>query len=117
MSVKVTVSTNLDQVTEFLDELKLKALVSASRKAMNRSVMALRTQANRMVRDERKLKQGEINKDYFKLKKASGRDLATLKASLEVSGKPVSLIRFVVGNRSVQSTKGIAVSARKPVKV
>jgi len=117
MSVKVTVTTNLDQVTDFLDDFKLKALVGATRKAMNRSVMALRTQANRIVREERKLKQGEINKDYFKLKKASGRDLASMSASLEVSGKPVSLIRFVIGNRKVQSTKGIAVSARPEVKV
>lgn len=115
--MKIEISNDIDDVVEFLDELKLRALVNAARKSMNRSVMALRTQANRVVREERKLKMGEINKDYFKVTKAKGSDLGSMSASLSVSGKSVSLIRFLVGNKSVQSTKGIPVKQRTPVRV
>lgn len=115
--LKITVKNDIDKLAEFLDEFQQRALVKATRMAMNRSVMSLRTQANRMAREERKLKQGDINKDYFKITKASGNNLGTLHASLEISGKPMSLIRFVLGPAEKFSQAGIKIADRRKVKV
>lgn len=117
MGLEMKISVNLDQVTEFLSEFKGRALVNATRKSMNRAVASLRTHANRKVREHRKLKASEINSKFFRMTKARGSRLDQLEASLEISGKPVSLIRFVVGKKEGRSQKGIPVRKRKPVVV
>lgn len=113
--MKITV--DIDRVVEFLDEFKTKALISAARKSMNRTVMMLRTRANRLAREERKLKSSELNKDFFKVKKAYGNNLGALQASLQISGRPMSLIRFVVGPKQPIPQQGIPVRSRKNLKV
>lgn len=118
MGVNLNISKDsLEKVDVFLDKLKTKALVNATRKSMNRSISALRTKANKEIRAKRKLKVSEINKRFFRITKAKGSNLSTLEAKLEVSGEAVSLIRFVVGQKEPRDQKGIPVAKRKLVRV
>lgn len=117
MAIKITITHNINSVIGFLDDFKTKALVNAARMSMNKTVSAMRTQANRMAREVRKLKASELNQDYFKVQKAFGSDLSRMEASLEVSGRPMSLIRFVSGSQSPSPQLGIPVKQRQPVRV
>lgn len=115
--MRIKIGIDLNRVDVFLDNLKTKALVQATRGAMNRSLSMLVTRAGRIARDNRKLKLKEIKNDFFKIKRAKGNSLGELDASLEISGRPMSLIRFVVGDKSPRPQAGIPVAKRKRVKV
>lgn len=117
MAINVNLSVDLDQITGFLDDFKKKALVNATRMSMNRTVASLRTFANKKAREFRKVKAGDLNRKYFSLKRASGGDLGRMEASLTISGRPMSLIDFVVGSKTPRDQAGIPVAARKRIKV
>lgn len=116
-ALEMKISVDLNSVKVFLDDVKFKALTNATRKSMNRALSALQTQASRVAREERKLKLREIKTRYFRLTKAKGNRLHEMKASLEISGKPLSLIHFVVGNKEPRSQAGIPVRKRKSIRV
>lgn len=111
------IEVDLDQVKVFLNEVKTRALVRATRKSMNRSLSALQTRANKKAREHRKLKAREIKKDFFNLKKAKGNHLHRIEAELGVSGRPMSLLRFVVGQKEPRRQKGIPMRSRRKVQV
>ncbi len=118
MGLQMEIVVDLDSVKVFLDEFKTKALVSAARKSINRSVSSLRTRANVVARENRKrMRAGEINKKFFRTVKAKGNSLDKMHASLSFSNKPVSLIRFVVGKKTARRQKGIEIADRKKLVV
>lgn len=117
MGIQASISLDLNAIDQFLTEFKSKAVVNAARKSMNRSISSVRTRINKDLRKERKLKAGVINRRYLNVKKAKGRFLADLEASVGVARDPVSLIHFVVGQKEPRNQKGIAVGKRKPLTV
>lgn len=117
INVNISLEKDLNEIKVFLDEFRTKALVNATRKSFNRTVSTLRTRSNKEVREHRKLKAGEINRRFFRVMKARGSRLDRLEASLDISGDPISLIRFVKGDKNPRNQKGIKVKKRKPLKV
>lgn len=115
--IDIQLDHDIEQARFYLTDLKKKALVAATRQAMNKSTTALQTFMNRKVRERRKLKAGLIKRKYFKLKKATGRQLRAMKAGVSVSNKPVSLIHFVRGGKNPTSQKGVPVNRRRKVRV
>jgi len=114
--MNITLDHQLRNVETFLDDLKKKALINATRMSLNKTLSSVAARANVMIREQRKLKLSAV-KSYFRMRKAQGNSLTALEAKFEISSKPVSLINYVVGKRSPQSTAGIKVSKRKSVKV
>ncbi len=111
------IEVDLDRVKVFLTDIRFKALTNATRSAMNRSANVLRTRTNLEIRKHLKLKAGVINKKHLLVKKARGSRLESMESSLSISGKRLSLIDFVVGNKSPRPQKGIAVKRRKLLRV
>lgn len=107
----------LKKLDVFLTRFNDKALTTAFKKASNTALRKLSTQANKQLRTRRKLKKSEIKSDYFTEKKAFGTRLTQMRASLEIASKPISLIRFLKGNKSPRPQSGIPVKKRKLLKI
>lgn len=114
MSLQVSIDDR--QIRKLNLELKKfsgKALQTAQQQAINRTASGLQTFINRKIREERKLKAGEIKKQFMKIDKArKGRLIATV----TISGRVIPLIRFIKGSKSPRKQKGIAVRRRKELK-
>lgn len=115
--MEIKIKNDISKLSELLDEFQVRSLAKATRMAMNRSVISLRSQANKIAREERKLKASTINNKYFEVEQARGNDLSTMSASLKVSSKPMSMIEFLSGPQERFSQKGLKVSERRKVRV
>lgn len=117
MGIQTKITINIDELKVFLTNTRIKALTTATRQSMNRSLSSLQTKANKTAREHRKLKAGVIKRKYFRLQKAVGLDLLNMEASLEISGRPLSLIHFVKGSKDPPNQKGVPIAKRKRVRV
>lgn len=120
MSFKFSVLTDLKGVDKYLNELSLKSFSRVTRRALNKAIVSVRAEANEIAREQRKLKKGEINRDFFKMIKARGGKISAsnaLSAQLLVSGRPMSMIRFVLGSKTPRPMKGLSYKQRRKIKV
>lgn len=110
--MQITLEHELKNVSVFLDEMRQRALINAARMSMNRAIVGVAGRANTMIREQRKLKASVVRQN-FKVSRAKGNNLATMQASLSISGKPMSMIHFVLGKQAPRNQKGIKVAKRK----
>lgn len=117
MSLNITLTDNLKKVAADFRGIKNKAIVNATRKALNKTVVSTGVKIAREFKKVRALKIGVIKKDFLKLVKARGSNFAKLQAMVIISGRRVQLIRFVSGDKSPRNQKGLAVSKRRKLRV
>jgi hypothetical protein len=114
--ISISLEHNLKKVDASLAKLRKQQIVKATRQAVNKTVTSVRTFTARKLRTQRNLKVGEIKKAFMKLFKAKGNTIDKLNAKIEISGRSVSLIRYVTGKKEPRAQKGIAVKKRKDLK-
>jgi len=115
MSLKINIWQNMYDLTQMMEEMATKDLVSAARAAMNSSVRRTRQLGSKEIRKRLNLKATEIKKRIV-LIKARGGSLRALEASLIVSGAPISMLNFIVGSKQPIKQKGVAVKKRRKLK-
>jgi hypothetical protein len=116
MSLDIRIDHEIGKLTEFLTDIKTKALPAATRKALNKTLDLARTQMNKDFRQERKIKIGELKKKFQRVKKARGNAITRMVAEVIPSMRRPSLIRFVVGQKTPRSQKGISVRRRRALR-
>lgn len=119
MSLKFEIQMDaLARVPLFLNDVQSKALPKANRNALNRSLTTLRNEINNRVRLNYKLKKSDLNKKYLFNLKARGNMVSQQVATLNVSGKAISLINFVPkAKRKPVNQRGIPVKRRRPLRI
>ncbi len=117
MSLNLSLESNLKKITITLDKIRTKAMVTAARQGLNKTLSKMNTLSANAVKQRRNLKVGIIKRKFFTQIKAKGSTLDRLEASLIVSAKPISAITYIVGKREPRSQKGITIRKRKKVKV
>lgn len=119
MSLEFEIETDaLKRIPMFLNEVQEKALPKANRNALNRSLVTLRKEMVSRTRKHYKLKAGEIRKDYMKSFRASGSMVSSQMATLKISGRPISLIRFLTkSSRRPQNQKGKSIKQRRALRI
>ena len=118
MALDVRIDDTFDDIRLYLDSTLEKAAMQSARRALNRTITATRTQALRDLKKRLKFQKGQAkkNKDRFRLIKARGGSLNTIKAEIRFSGETLPLIDFVKGSKSVPKQKGIKVRKRKQLR-
>lgn len=107
MGIHINISSNISSWKKELKQLRRNDIVNATKRSLNRSMTSTRKTATIMVKDHyRKLKSGEIKRDYMHLSKAKGRHLSDLETSLGFSPKPVPLINLVYGSKQPRAQAG-----------
>jgi hypothetical protein len=102
----------------FLDDIKNKAFPVANRNALNRSLTTLRENMAKNTMKHYKLKKKELKDSYFTMFRARGNRVEQQVATLKVSGRPISLIRFIPkGKRKPADQKGKSIKQRRPLRI
>jgi hypothetical protein len=114
--ISVSLDADLAKITEFLDDVKRKALIQATRQSLNKTLSAFVTQVSRSTREHLKVKHRDV-KDQICVRRARGNDMSRMFASAHIRNKRFSMIHFVKGNRSANQQVGVPVQARKRIKV
>ncbi len=119
MTLKFEIQADiLKKIPLFLNDVQKQALPKANRAALNRSLITLRNEMARRTKKHYKLKTGELKRDYLTPIKAHGNNVYQQTATLKVSGRPISLIRFLTkAKRSPVSQKGKSIKQRRPLKI
>ena len=117
MSIELSIDNVFDKFQEDVIKLSNKQLPLITRQALNRTVPAVRTEARRLIQNERNLKLKTINKlRAMKMKKAKGSSISKMNTSIEFSGESISLIHFL-NNPSPQRQAYIPVKKRKRLRI
>lgn len=117
LDVRIDLGDEIRKTGFFFDHtIKDSVIVKSARQAINRAAQSMKSFSNRQIREERKLKLREIA-DKIRLKKAQGKELIDLEATVTFSGIPLPLILFVAGAKQPREQKGIPVGRRKRLKV
>lgn len=114
----------LKRLEKFLGEDMKRVLQKAEFFALKQALSSASTEATKLVRKRtnlknkagtRKIKAAEFKSEF--LKAIQPRRNREGKASLRISGKPISMRRFLVGSPIVPNQKGVKVKRRKKTKV
>lgn len=117
MSLEINIEDDFAEVGKTLDAISAKYAGAAARFAINRTLLTLRKEAILEITKHLKIKPSTLREKYISLQKARGSRLGEVFGVISFSGKPISLINFVIGNRGVTSQAGIAISRRRKIKV
>ena len=108
-------------ISDFLDDVRGKALKEATVKATNRALSAANREAARIMAQERKLeKHGESSLSYSsrtKLKRVRKSNFTHDWATLKTSDDPLSLQHYVEGSKAPENQKGKPIRKRRKLRV
>ena len=99
IELSINLDKQIDQMDEFFDDLKFKAIVKGTRQGLNRAALSIRAKSNKNIRKHRKMKLSEI-KRRIKIRKAQGSILSELEAEVKFSGMPIPMILFLIGSKT-----------------
>lgn len=120
MSLKIELDDKFfDRAHRLFKTFEKKVLVTATRQAMNKALLAVRTKSVLAIKAQRRMKSSVIKNKFMKMHKARGSQLDGLGARLNISGRKPSLIRFIKGRPEPPKPKekGIMIRKRKPIRV
>jgi len=112
----IKLDDNFLDVAAAFEELNTNQLVSATRRALNRTLLTLRKTSIEEITKRVKIKPKSLRDRYIMLQKAGGGALNSLEAALVFSGEPVPLLEFVKGSKQPIEQKGIPVKRRKKLR-
>lgn len=113
--IDINISHNLDIMLGDLISLRKRDLPTVIRQSMNKTISNVQTKSSFELRQQVNLRAREIKQSYFDLRKARGSKIPALEASLKISSKPISLIRFA-RTRDVERQGFKAVNKRRKVR-
>lgn len=116
MSIDINISSDLDSLEGYLDDMKQKALTNSVRNAMNRTLLTLRKKSIELIRVRLKIKVGVIRKKHLNISRAKGGSVRNMEAKIMYNTQPIPLIEFIKGSKQPRNQKGIKVRKRKPLK-
>lgn len=106
-----------------LERLNHKALPKANKRAINRSLIAIRKDSIKDIQKFYKLKRGDLVKSgnalgsAIALRKASGTSLGFMFGEVKFSNKPINMLKFVSGKKAPRDQKGVSPKRRRKIKV
>ena len=120
MTLIINAEELLKDLPKKLNTFKNKSLTSALQRTVNDTIRKARTVSNDRIREFRKIKKGEFNKDFLKMKlsKAS-KNLEKISSELTIIDRKVTLIRFLVGKKSAPrpNLKGVKIKKRRRIQI
>jgi hypothetical protein len=117
MGLKMEISSNfLDVAQAFSSELSTREIVSAAKRAINKSLVTMRKESLGMITEKVKVKPSELRKRFIELERA-GSHGSELEGALAFSKEPLHLLRFVKGSKDPIEQKGIPVKRRRKLRV
>lgn len=85
-----------------------KMITSSVRQALKRGIGKARTETDKTIRLERKIKQSELFAKFLKIElRVGGEDINTMSAILHIRGRALTLTRFVIGSKTNLKRKRI----------
>ena len=116
MGIEISIEDNFDNLEGFLDDLKSKAAIEATRFSINRTLLTVRERSVQKIRDRLNVKVGVLKKKHLRMKKAKGGTLMSMQGLLLYNANAIPLLEFVTGSKQPREQKGIPIAKRKPLK-
>lgn len=104
---------HIKEVDRLLNGLEKRDMAKLVRRVLNKTATRAKTQTSKTIRQFRKIKASEVNRRLLRIRKASGNDPMRMFSSVSVSGKPLTMLRFVKGDKSPPKPKSKGISPRK----
>lgn len=114
--MSLTISIDDSQIRKINFELKKfsgKALEKSQQQAINKTATGLQTFINKKIREKRQLSVKEIKTKFINVEKARK---GLLLATVTISARELTMIRFIKGPKRPRKQKGIEVRKRKPLR-
>ena len=112
IAFKITLQDNIDEIAQYFNTVKTKAMHIAAKRALNKGTRQQHVALRKFVQQTRKIKTKAYNKQAV-FKRARGRFLSDLKAKITISGAPVPLIAFVTGKGTPRDQKNLTIKQRQ----
>lgn len=116
MGLRISIQHDFLRLAEAFSELDAKAIVAASKRALNRTLLTLRKESIKEITQKIRVKPAELRSRYIRLEKA-GQGANVLEAALVFSGESLHLLKFVRGNKEPIKQAGISVKRRRKLRV
>lgn len=111
--LRISIDSNFEALGKAFEELGASQIISASRRAMNRTLLTLRKTSIGLITERIRIKPKELRSKYIWLERARGGNFLSLEAAIVFSGMSIPLLEFVRGSREPIQQKGIPVKRRK----
>lgn len=115
MSLKVNIDHNFHDLTDMMDDLGNKDIAASAKFSINRTLTRGRKTVIKQIKRDINLKALAL-KSRIIINKAKSNSMSSMKGSLNFSGFPISMLNFVVGNKSNIKLKGVKVKKRRKLK-
>lgn len=102
---------------KFLDNVQNKVLIKATKRALNRTTPTATKAIIDEFMKERKAKVSVLKKYIIVTKNFKGYSVEQVNVTFGISKKSFGLIEFLKGSKTPRTQKGIAVMARRPLRV
>jgi len=119
MSIDFDITSNIESLEDYLDDMKKKVVVQSAKAAINKTLITARKESVRIVAARYKTGSSKSEsltkksiKERMKLKRASGSLLSELEGSLWYSGRTISILKFVRGSKEIIKQKGVKQGAK-----
>lgn len=116
MSLKINIEHNFHDLTKMMNEISHDNIVGGTKRAMNDALRRSRVVVGKEIMKEIALSSSKV-KARINIYKARGSSLDAIEGALGFSDMPISMLNFVVGNKSNIKQKGLKVKQRRKLKV
>ena len=117
MSLDFNILHNLEATEEWLDSIKVKAVLGAARAAINKTLRSTRVFSVKAIAKQYRLKPSGLSrrevKSMMKVKKARGGSLNSLEGQIKYDTTPIPILKFISGAQEIIKQKGIKVKKRR----
>jgi hypothetical protein len=113
--IEIDISHNMDIMLSQLKTLRKRDLPAITRQSINKTIGNIRTKTSSSLRQKVNLRAREVKNDYLSIIKAKGSTIPKMSASLVISSRPISLIRFAK-DKSIERQGYMAISQRRKIK-
>lgn len=106
--LEISLDRDIKHLEKFFTDLRFKAITTAARQGINKAADSTRSMAIKEIQKKRNialkdLKGGKGRRGFVTVKKARGKNLASLEASVDFSGRVIPMIFLIVGRKTPKS--------------
>jgi len=105
MGISLKIDENFKRIEQDITKLRKSLVPTATRQAMNKTIVSVRENLAKRLLKKRKLPKMEMKRRELIMKKARGSDLNKLGAEIAVSMNPISMRRFLKGSKTAPRPK------------
>lgn len=113
---QITIEDNLDEIIARYGLMRKEEIPKATRSALNKGMDTQFTGFTKAIRKRRKIKLKDL-KRFVKKRPVRAKNVDRMESRVEISGRKVGTINFVIGKKEPRKQKGISVRKRRRIRI